>query len=126
MTGGIAQTGSPVSVGSLAQLTLSLVLIIGLIFALSWAVKRFKLAAPRGRASRRGGFTVLDELVVGPRERIMLVAVGDAQLLVGVGTGGMVSLNPLAVPIEIPKDVAAAPAFADRLRELMKRPGGAA
>jgi flagellar protein FliO/FliZ len=126
MTGSIAQAGSPVSAGSLAQLTLSLVLIIGLIFALSWAVKRFKLAAPRGCGRGRGAFTVQGELVVGPRERILLIAVGDAQLLVGVGAGGMVSLSPLAAPIEVPTDVAAAPAFADRLRELMKRPGGAA
>jgi flagellar protein FliO/FliZ len=89
-------------------------------------VKRFKLAAPRGCGRGRGAFTVQGELVVGPRERILLIAVGDAQLLVGVGAGGMVSLSPLAAPIEVPTDVAAAPAFADRLRELMKRPGGAA
>lgn len=124
MTGGIAQTGSPVSAGSLAQLSLSLVVIIGLIFALSWAVKRFKLAAPRARG--HGPFTVLGELAVGPRERILLVAVGDAQVLVGVGAGGMVSLTPLAAPIELPRGAAAAPAFADRLRDLMKRPGAAA
>jgi hypothetical protein len=35
----------------------------------------------------------------------------------------MVPLTPLAVPIVI-KGGTAAPVFADRLREMMKRPGG--
>ncbi len=121
MNGGVAQSGMPASAGSLAQLTLSLLLILGLIFALSWALKRFKFAALRGR----GAFTVVDELIVGPRERIVLVAIGDAQLLIGVGANGMVPLTPLPARIEVSSGIAAQPAFADRLRELMKRPGGA-
>ena len=65
---------------------------------------------------------VLDQIVLGPRERIALVRVGEAQVLVGIGAGGIVPLTPLATPILI-TGAAAAPAFADRLRDLMKRPG---
>ncbi len=113
-----AQPASPLSVASLAQLTLSLVAIVALIFAVSWLLKRFRLAGPRGR----GEIAVLDELAVGPRDRIVLIRVGESQVLVGVGTAGMVSLTPLATPIVLkgPPDI---PAFADRLREFMKRPG---
>lgn len=52
----------------------------------------------------------------------MLVRVGESQVLVGVSAGGLVGLTPLAAPIAIhsPPDSAA---FADRLREFMKRPG---
>jgi flagellar protein FliO/FliZ len=114
---GIAQPASPLSVSSLAQLTLSLIAIVALIFAVSWALKRFKLAGPRGR----GEITVLDELAVGPRERIVLLSVGDSQVLVGVGAGGVVGLTPLSQPIVL-KGAAPAPVFADRLRELMRRP----
>jgi flagellar protein FliO/FliZ len=114
---GIAQPASPLSVSSLAQLTLSLIAIVALIFAVSWALKRFKLAGPRGR----GEITVLDELAVGPRERIVLLSVGDSQVLVGVGAGGVVGLTPLSTPIVL-KGAAPAPVFADRLRELMRRP----
>jgi flagellar protein FliO/FliZ len=114
---GIGQPASPLSVGSVAQLSLSLIAIIALIFAISWALKRFKLANPGGR----GEIRVIDELALGPRERIVLLRVGDAQLLVGIGSGGIVGLNPLASPIAL-SGKPQAPAFADRLRELMKRP----
>jgi len=118
---GMAQPASPLSVSSVAQLTLSLVAIVVLIFAISWALKRFKLAGPRGR----GEIAVIDELTVGPRERILLIRVGDSQVLVGVGAAGLVGLTPLATPIALAA-APAAPPFADRLREFMGRSGGAA
>jgi flagellar protein FliO/FliZ len=118
---GLAQPASPLSVGSLMQLTLSLVAIVALILAISWALKRLKLAGPRGS----GDMAVLDELSVGPRERIMLIRVGEAQILVGMGASGLVPLTPLAAPIVL-KGGTSAPAFAERLRDMMKRPGGSA
>ncbi len=117
----MAQPASPLSVSSLAQLTLSLVAILALIFALGWLLRRFKLAGPRSR----GDIAVLDELSLSPRERILLVRVGNAQVLVGIGAAGMVGLTPLATPIDV-APAAAAPVFADRLRELLGRPGNAA
>jgi flagellar protein FliO/FliZ len=118
---GMVQTASPLSVSSLAQLTLSLLAIVALIVALSWALKRFKLAAPRGS----GAIAVLDELSVGPRDRIVLIRVGESQVLVGISAAGMVPLTPLAAPIVL-KGGAPAPAFADRLRDFMRRPGNPA
>jgi flagellar protein FliO/FliZ len=102
------------------QLTLSLLAIVALIVAVSWALKRLKMVGPKGR----GEIAVLDELALGPRERIVLLRVGQAQLLVGVGAGGLVGLTPLATPI-VMGAAPSAPAFAERLREFMKRPGGA-
>jgi flagellar protein FliO/FliZ len=116
---GIAQPVSPLSVGSLTQLTLSLVAIVALILAIGWILKRFRLAAPRGSAD----IAVLDELRVGPRERVVLVRVGNAQVLLGIGAGGVVPLTPLAASIVL-KTAAPAPSFAERMRELMKRSGG--
>jgi flagellar protein FliO/FliZ len=116
---GMAEPASPLSVGSLTQLTLSLIAIVALIFAISWALKRLKLARPRGS----GDLAVLGELSVGPRERIALIRVGDSQVLVGIGATGLVPLVPLAAPIVL-KGGTQAPVFAERLRDLMKRPGG--
>jgi flagellar protein FliO/FliZ len=116
---GLAQPASPLSVGSLTQLTLSLIAIVALIFAISWALKRLKLAGPRGS----GEMAILDQLSVGPRERIMLIRVGESQVLVGLGASGLQPLTPLAVPIVL-KEGTHTPAFAERLREMMKRPGG--
>ena len=115
---GLVQPASPVSVGSVAQLALSLAAIIALILAVSWVLKRLKLGTVRGR----GEITVIDQLSLGPRERIVLVRVGESQVLIGVGAGGVVGLTPLAAPIAI-KSPPDSTAFADRLREFMKRPG---
>lgn len=111
---------SPLSIGSLAQLMLSLLAIVALILAVSWALKKLKVAGPRGR----GGITIVDELALGQRERIVLVRVGDAQVLLGVGAGGVVGLTPLSAPLEVRAAAAPTP-FAERLRDLMKRSGGA-
>ena len=112
------QPASPLTAGSLAQLTLSLIAVVALIVGLSWALKRLRVGVPKGR----GTIAVLDELALGPRERIVLVRVGDSQVLLGVASGSVVSLTPLAAPIVV-AGPANGPAFADRLREFMKRPG---
>lgn len=117
----LAQPASPLSVASLAQLALSLIAIVVLILAIGWALKRFKLAAPRGSLDS----AVLDQLNLGPRERIVLVRIGEAQVLVGIGANGMVALTPLATPIAL-KASSPAPAFAERLRDIIKRSGGSA
>ena len=117
----VAQPASPLSIGSLAQLTLSLLAIVLLIFAISWLLKRFKVAMPRGSAD----MAVLDQVAIGPRERIALVRVGDAQVLVGIGAGGIVPLTPLANAISL-RTVSGNVPFAERLRDMMKRPGGGA
>jgi flagellar protein FliO/FliZ len=118
---GMAQPASPLSVGSLTQLTLSLIAIVALILVISWALKRLKLTHPRGS----GEIAVVDELSVGPRDRIMLIRVGESQVLVGISAAGFVPLTPLAAPIAL-KGAPRTPAFAERLRELMKGPGGSA
>jgi flagellar protein FliO/FliZ len=115
----MAQPASPLSIGSLAQLTLSLIAIVALILAIGWVLKRFKLNAPRGSADSE----ILDQLSVGPRERVLLIRIGEAQVLLGVGASGIVALTPLSAPIAL-KASGRAPAFAERLRDMMKRPGG--
>jgi flagellar protein FliO/FliZ len=115
----MAQPASPLSIGSLAQLTLSLIAIVALILAIGWVLKRFKLSAPRGSVDSE----ILDQLSVGPRERVLLIRIGGAQVLLGVGAAGVVALTPLSAPIALDAS-ARAPAFAERLRDLMKRPGG--
>ena len=109
---------SAVPVGGLLQLTLSLAVVVGLIFAVSWLVKRFKLSAPRASRVMR----VVDELAVGPRDRLLLVRVGESQVLLGVGANGMMALTPLPAVIDIPA-AAPDPSFASRLRDMMPRTG---
>jgi flagellar protein FliO/FliZ len=105
--------------GGLMQLTLSLVCVVGLIFAITWLVKRFNLATPRNSRA----MAVLDELALSPREKLVLVQVGDTQVLLGVGSNGLTQLTPLPSRIDMPPP-AVTNSFAERLRALMQGPGG--
>ncbi len=115
-----APVASPFAFGHLAQLTLSLALIVGLIYALAWVLRRVRT----GGAPSRGDIVILDQLHIGPRERIVLVGIGHAQVLVGVGAAGMVALTPLADPLVSGRTDLPAQAFATKLRDLMQRQGG--
>jgi flagellar protein FliO/FliZ len=108
-----------VPAGGLLQLTLSLILVVALIFAITWLIKRFNLAAPR--ASR--AMAIVDELTLGPRERLLLVRVGESQVLLGLGSNGVVSLTPLTAAVVVPPSAPDA-GFAARLREMMHRGAG--
>ena len=114
---------SPLSIGGIFQVTLSLALVVALIFGVSWLLRRFKVAPGRGRG--HGDIGILEEFAVTPRERIVLLRVGDAQLLIGIGAGGIVGLAPLATPIAVTA-AQREPNFADRLRDLLGRHGGPA
>ncbi len=102
--------------GDLLQMALSLFVVIAFILALTWVLGRIR-GAPRHGS---GSLSVLAEVAVGPKERVVLVKVGDSQALVGVGATGVSSLQLLAVPVKIE---VAAPigSFADKLKGMMGR-----
>ena len=73
------------------QVMLSLVLVLGALFALAWFARRL-------RGFRRGNgpqITVLSELVLGPKERALLLQVEGCRILVGVGVGQVSALHVL-------------------------------
>ena len=100
----LAQSAAPTTpeIGSsLIQVILGLGVVIALLFGALWLLKR--LSTPRGAAA--GVLRIVAGAAVGPRERIVLVEVGDTWLLVGVAPGQVNALH------QLPKqDLAAAPA----------------
>lgn len=102
--------------GDLLQMALSLIVVIAFILALTWVLGRVR-GAPRHAS---GSMSVLAEVAVGPKERVVLVRVGESQALVGVGATGVSSLQLLATPVKI---AAAEPAgsFAEKLKGMMQR-----
>lgn len=72
----------------LGQVTLSLILVVVLLLALAWALRRLNRLQPQGAASLR----LLGGLSLGARERILLVQAEDKRLLVGVSPGGLRTL----------------------------------
>ena len=72
----------------LGQVTLSLILVVVLLLALAWALRRLSRLQPQGAASLR----MLGGLSLGTRERILLVEADGQRLLVGVSPGGLRTL----------------------------------
>ncbi len=109
-------------VSGLLEMMFSLVLVIGLIVGLSWLVGRLRNVQ---RVSS-GAMSVLGEVVIGPKERVVLVQVGEAQALVGVSSAGMTSLQVLERNLQVEMGTGGAmnPAgFAQKLKDMMNRGG---
>src|SRR5690349_10366500 len=92
-------TSAPVSsAGGLAQVTLSLVLVLAAVFAAAWVARRMRMIGrPHG-----GALKVLAEVAVGTKERVVLVQVHEQQVLVGVATGNVNVLHVLPAGTPVP------------------------
>lgn len=77
-----APSNSIVQGGSVLQVLLSLAFIIVLIYAGAWYFRRMQLGSGTGQSMR-----VVSAISVGTRERVVLVQVGEQQLVLGVAPG---------------------------------------
>lgn len=84
--------GAALSAGSVAQVIVGLVLVLALIGAVAWLLKRLSAF----RAPGAGLIRVLAGAAVGQRERIVLVEVGETWLLVGVAPGQVTTLHSMS------------------------------
>lgn len=80
-----------VPVGTYVQATLALALIIGLLFGTAWLAR--KLAG--GKGFGQGGMKIIGGVALGPRERVVLVEVGDTWLVIGIVPGQIRTLHRL-------------------------------
>jgi flagellar protein FliO/FliZ len=91
------QPVSAVSTGSMLQVTLSLVLVLAAVFAAGWLMRRL-----RGLGGFGGGaIEIVADTAVGAKERVVLVRVGNQQLLLGVAPGRVSTLHVLAEPVAV-------------------------
>lgn len=123
-----AQGGWPISGGAgmnaayLAQMLVGLVLVVAAILVLAFFMRRVG-----GMQSRLGSeFRVLGGISLGSRERMLLVQVGEKQLVVGVAPGRVQTLHVLDEPIRTEGPVRGVDAqgespFARRLRSVLQR-----
>ena len=102
----------------LIEMMLSLLLVVGLIIGLSWGIGKLR-GVTRTSSS---AMAVIAEAAIGPKERVVLVRIGDRQALLGISGGAMSSLKLLEQNIAVP-ETPAVPEFAQRLKEVMKRSG---
>jgi flagellar protein FliO/FliZ len=89
-----AAAGAPVtleSAGGLLRVVLALMIVLVAVLGTAWMSRRMRGLTPaRGRS-----LEVLGQLALGPRERAVLIRVGDQQLLLGVAAGSVSKLHVL-------------------------------
>ena len=96
MNEGVASTaGASGSLGALGASLLALILVVALILALGWLLRRLPGNALRGHPELR----VVAQLSLGVRERLVVVAVGDKQHLIGVSQERISLLSTLDAPL---------------------------
>lgn len=105
---------SPVAIGDLLRVSGTLVLVLGVIGLLAWAMRRMRFG---GAASGRA-LSVVDRLSLGSREAVVLLQVGTEQVLVSQTPAGISRLHVLTTPVEA-ATVTGEAAFAERLKEIL-------
>lgn len=78
-----------ISGGLFVETFLGLLLVLGLIFALGWFMKRFGRLPTGGK----GPINILGGVSLGPRERAVLLEVENIKLVVGVAPGRVSALH---------------------------------
>ena len=117
-----AGAATPELGASVLQMMFGLAVVIALLFACLWLIRR--LSAPRGGGA---AIKVLGAAAVGPRERVVLVEIGEQVLVLGVAPGSVTRLHDMKrSELPLPADTAgiAAPAgkaFAAWLKQATER-----
>lgn len=111
----------PVGVADYLQMILGLGVVIALIVGMAWFMRRMGNL----QASVEGPFKILGGLSMGQRERIVLVQVGETQILLGVSPGRINKLHVLEQPLTISKGAnqKISTSFAERLSAVLKGQG---
>jgi flagellar protein FliO/FliZ len=104
--------------GHLLNVTLGLLLIIGLIFGLSWFVKRFSHGTFTGNAHLK----IIATMPLGTRERIALIDAGGQQLLLGITPTQINTLHVFDVPVTPPAGDVNNSDFGRKLMAILQRP----
>lgn len=107
----------PMAMGSLVRLTVGLVVVLAAIVVVAWFMKRLG----RFQSGAGGAIKVVGGLSMSARERVVLVQVGQTQLLLGVAPGRVQTLHVLQEPIADPNREVEAGRFAEKLRTALEK-----
>ena len=107
----LAQPGAAVNAPNLSTWLLSSLMVIGLILVLGILLKKSKIATAMGGGQMR----VIASLPLGYKEKLLVVKVGEQQLLIGVTPQQVNFLCRLDTPL----DESQPQAFAQQLGKLM-------
>jgi flagellar protein FliO/FliZ len=104
--------------GALLQGLIGLVIVLAALAAFFWFLRRFS----PGQSGAQGVVKVVGGVMLGPRERLVVVEVGETWLLLGVGGGQVNTLHALPRPANfVPSPHDPLPGFADKLKDLLAK-----
>ena len=112
------------SFASLLQVLFGLGLVLAAIAGTAWLLRRL---AP-GQVSAASSLRVVGGVAVGPKERVVLVDVGETRLVLGVAPGHVSTLHQMPRPQDESVPIAAdlpVGQFATRLKALLNKREGA-
>jgi flagellar protein FliO/FliZ len=96
-----AETAAPtVSAGTYVQAALALALIVALLVGTAWLARKVS----GGKGFGQGGMKIVGGVALGPRERIVLLEVGDEWLVIGIVPGQIRTLHRLEKGAAMPAD----------------------
>lgn len=82
---------------ALLKMTLALALVLGLLWAFTTLLKRFQ--SPSFQA--KSGLQLISSYSLGQREKLVVMQVGEEQLLLGVTSSAISKLHVLPVPLNL-------------------------
>jgi flagellar protein FliO/FliZ len=110
--------------GTYLQATLALLLILGLLFGTAWLARKLS----GGKGFGQGGMKIIGGVALGPRERIVLVEIGESWLVIGIVPGQIRTLHQLPKGSDMalePTSGAAEAPFAQWLKAIKERQNNA-
>jgi len=99
------QQAVPTPAGGLLRVIVALLVVLAAVLAAAWLARRMRAFSGGGGSS---SLELLAQLSLGARERVVLIRVGDRQLLIGVAPGQVCTLHVLEAP-SAPTPAASAP-----------------
>jgi flagellar protein FliO/FliZ len=111
-----SEVGSSTTNLDLATTIGSLIFVLLLIFGLAWMMKKMRVPGMMGSS---GPLKVVKQMPIGPKERIMIIQVGEEQLVVGVTAHNINLLTKLETPLENASVESAS--FANQISQLMSK-----
>ena len=114
----VAHASAAEAAGSIVTMIFGLVIVLAAFYGLLHVLKRLQTQGASGQAK----LNVIGAVSVGPRERVVLVEIGERVLVLGVAPGHVGTLDRLP-SVAVPRNPAAqhvAPDFAAKLARIMK------
>ncbi|SMC26168.1 flagellar protein FliO/FliZ [Andreprevotia lacus DSM 23236] len=111
----------PSLAGQFTQVVFALLLVLALVVAAAWLMRRFSML-PMAAGTR---LRVVSGVMVGPKERVVIVEVDDTWLVLGVTAQAVNKLHERPRPEQAAASPAPLPPFADWLSKALQRKGQA-